>query len=830
MIKKILRIGGILTGLFSLSVFAYGESLSFQKEGKSLLISTPYYKATILPERGGRISSLLLSGTPNNFVGSKETNEGFGIGKGAETNCWIMFMERKYNYKIEKEKNEMNISLSISTYEGLKIRKVYTFYSTKPEIKVSIELENIGESTTFGYRVHNGIKVGRNEDENDIFFLQVKGKLKEVPYSPNQDIFIRDFSSDWAGVYDKRSKESLIFKADYQAISQFYFWMGDKGYNIEFYYRTISLDKGDIWKTTYLIFPLKDFSPSRTAFFNEKLVPASSIVEGKREREEKKESLNILWVGNMGSDVSHCHRFCYNLPASLKTLPLKDVEISTFEIVTPEGIRPYGHYLKGFPISAKRLLKYDLIIFEDVSYWALKQREKNIISYIEKGGNLIFLGDHGRGYRGSLLSNIIPLSFDYGKEVKGAYSLYMNDKGNKEKVAFLPHPTTSGLPSKGLPSIFVHKGKVKEGQILMKAGEYPALVIKRYGKGNIISFPISFTKELPGVIPYHIKHSCWDNNLIRWDFYDELWRDLVYFLCNKRPEVLFSQFEGPGSLKKIIGSFPEVKGEIKNNSPLLSKEGKVMFFLNKDEKKIEKVERDYFLKPEEKRGFSYIFKKVGPFQGKYRYQVDIVNKEGKVISYRDSSFYWYPERALKVKLLDEEIPSLANTFTQGKDNIVNLSVRITGFGKGETKLKTILLDEEGNLVKGYPEEEIFFKKNLSLNLGNISAGRYTLRASLLEEDKEIDRVDKEIYIVTPLDWEDYFPIVTFYQYHCSTKEVMRREVDKMLSLGYNGVLYEISVDPRYRDSDYRGKSKRCHILCPEKRSRCINLFWQVFTA
>ena len=252
----VLFLGIIITGNFP--VFANGDKnqVIFKKEGDNLIVENSYYKATILPKKGGRIGSLILRSTNHELTGNK-TNPGWGIGKDIEiTQNWPgEMLNAPYQYKIDSP-NSQTIIVNLSYQKGhspqlkdIVLEKTYSFFSNTPVIKVEIKIKNKGASRNFGYRVHNDVIAGKEVDANDIYFTPTASGIKGYYYKPGT-YMIKDFTTGWAGVFDTTTKEGLIFKLDKQSIDKFFFWMGKiKATNIEWFYKKVSLEKGDIWKT-----------------------------------------------------------------------------------------------------------------------------------------------------------------------------------------------------------------------------------------------------------------------------------------------------------------------------------------------------------------------------------------------------------------------------------------------------------------------------------------------------------------------------------------------------------------------------------------------------
>ena len=819
--RKILLLGSLLGMLF----FSFNPVSALtlkQKEGK-LLIENPYYRATILPNKGARITSLILKETGNEFT------RGGGIAEEVIGRSYAGGLGKvAYTYKIA-EKSPSLLKIEFTCMEdtpklkGMLYKKTFTFSESTPLIKVDLSLfQEESANRISDFRIHNYVIAGRSVDSNDVYFIPTTAGLKEVSCkSKPWESYTKDFTVGLAGVMDKKSGDSLIFLFDYDSTRVPFFWLGGEGTSstIEWFYRDFILEEGDTWKSSYSILPITlsslsnlqvslkkyglDINTSLRVKRPQKPLNITLAKRGKLEKQEKKkENLSILWVGNRGCIYQLCR--VYRIEDALATISPKP-EVTFCELLQKEGggRGKTDYFDKNYPVSLRGLSKYDVIIFLDIPHWTFKENdEANLISYIKLGGRVVFAGDHGRGYKGTKLSEIIPLNVDYSKEEKcyAQFSTQIKDRSGWEKVEFTDtgSSVTRGIPDVDLTKIIVHKTTAKAGsKTLMKAaGKYPLLVIRSLGKGRVVSFPIVASEGWLGY-SVHFNYRNWDNALFTYSFYDDLWRNLIAYLTDKSPEVSFASFNGPSNLSEIITSDKHnISGTIRNNGDNVQK-GKISFELKNnrlDKSSPYKKSISYSLSPGKERRFSFPLQ-LSPLQANYTYTVSIKDKKNNLVDKRDSFFFAHPVPCIKLSLKKEN--NWSNVF--GRNMEIDYKIDVAGTDKSrELSLKTSLVDSSGKALAQLPAVAVTSEIQ-SLSLGNLAKGEYKVQVELLDKNRVIDRAQERIFIVPYPDEEDFYVIQARgggTLYGASTLENRDKEIKKMVSLGFN----RISTSRTSRDS------------------------------
>ena len=153
-----------------------------------------------------------------------------------------------------------------------------------------------------------------------------------------------------------------------------------------------------------------------------------------------------------------------------------------------------------FPSYEEELSSYDVIILSDVNFPSLKHYGLNVISsFVEDGGSLIVLGGpftYGKGsYDGTRFLDLLPV------ELAGKADIKWHKEGLPLSIVdeHKRHVVVKGFHISESPMVFwIHEAKPKPGaSVLLNAGERPALVTGRYGKGRIAAFLVTPMGEAP---------------------------------------------------------------------------------------------------------------------------------------------------------------------------------------------------------------------------------------------------------------------------------------------------------------------------------------------
>ena len=152
--------------------------------------------------------------------------------------------------------------------------------------------------------------------------------------------------------------------------------------------------------------------------------------------------------------------------------------------------------VETFPGTYDELFRYDLIVLSDVNYKALGDIVMEMLcDYVHEGGSLLVVGGpyaYGNGeFDGARFLDVLPV------HLSGPFDLKWAGKGKSWplKAARSEHSVLDNLSFKQQPRVFWHHFMTpkKGAVVVLKAGNRPALVLGRYGKGKVAALSLSPT-------------------------------------------------------------------------------------------------------------------------------------------------------------------------------------------------------------------------------------------------------------------------------------------------------------------------------------------------
>ncbi len=173
-------------------------------------------------------------------------------------------------------------------------------------------------------------------------------------------------------------------------------------------------------------------------------------------------------------------------PKSRASLPLVEFDWAN---CPPNGV-------EKFPGTYDELFRYDLVVLSDVNYKALGDIGMEMLcDYVHEGGSLLVVGGpyaYGNGeFGGSRFLDVLPV------HLSGPFDLKWAGKGRSWRLtpALANHAVLGGVPFDQQPRVFWHHFLTpKKGSVVaLKAGDKPALVLGRYGKGKVAALSLSPT-------------------------------------------------------------------------------------------------------------------------------------------------------------------------------------------------------------------------------------------------------------------------------------------------------------------------------------------------
>jgi uncharacterized membrane protein len=183
--------------------------------------------------------------------------------------------------------------------------------------------------------------------------------------------------------------------------------------------------------------------------------------------------------------------------------------------------------VEAFPDSNDKLFAYNTVVLSDVNYKAIGQRGFDMLcDYVEQGGRLLVTGGPyalGNGeFEGSRFLQVLPVT------LRGPFDLKWAGQGKSWALrpAARDSALLAGVSFVQNPQVFwQHFVTPKSGaQVVLQAGDQPALVVGRYGQGKVAVLTLSPTGEgAAGQTPW------WD-----WDGRAPLMKSLFSWLNDKQ--------------------------------------------------------------------------------------------------------------------------------------------------------------------------------------------------------------------------------------------------------------------------------------------------------
>ena len=162
--------------------------------------------------------------------------------------------------------------------------------------------------------------------------------------------------------------------------------------------------------------------------------------------------------------------------------------------------------VERFPGSYEELFQYNAVVLSDVNYKAIGETGVEMLcDYVEQGGSLLVTGGpyaFGNGeFEGTRLLEALPV------QLSGPFDLHWAGKGRSWPLtpAAAPHPLLAGVSFDPGPRVFWrHFVAPKAGaEVVLEAGDQPAVVLGRCGRGKVAVLTLSPTGEAnPGEVEW----------------------------------------------------------------------------------------------------------------------------------------------------------------------------------------------------------------------------------------------------------------------------------------------------------------------------------------
>ncbi len=349
----------------------------------------------------------------------------------------------------------------------------------------------------------------------------------------------------------------------------------------------------------------------------------------------------------------------YGVESVMDTLPFP-LEVTKAFCVRGAYWPGENEFIKGLPASDAEWSRFAAAIFVDTPGWAFTKGDgERLRRFVNAGGSLVFLGDQGRGYRNTAVGDLIPLKIPYAersaRDEEGREFLKDRSPWTRLTLSGSPHPAIRGLPRTAMPVTVVHQAAPGGGaDVLATAGGFPALVVKSIGKGRVVSMPIALTPkpDTDAAAPAALseKSAKLDGSLTRWPFYDDLWRQLMIWLCGDPPKVFFSTLAAPDERTLTAPRSVMFEYEIASRAQEKRKVAVHIEFW-RDGRKVKALhaERSFELAPGQSVGQQSRVD-LPAERGRYRYVISLRDDQNRTLDWRDGEFDALPAMFLETDL------------------------------------------------------------------------------------------------------------------------------------------------------------------------------------
>lgn len=215
-----------------------------------------------------------------------------------------------------------------------------------------------------------------------------------------------------------------------------------------------------------------------------------------------------------------------------------------------EGHLPLSQALKGFaeltylpnhlanlnfPDTVAELKKFDVVLFSDIPADTLllhpdtlqrsiirPNRLRSVQEFVNQGGGfgmiggyMSFAGFEGKAnYRNTPVGALLPVDIDHGDD------RIETPEGFRPQVVDGSHPILHSIPEQWPVLLGYNRFTAKpSGQVLMKTGDDPFLVVGTVGKGRTLAYASDCSPH-------------WGSpEFVSWPYYTQFWRQLVGWLA-----------------------------------------------------------------------------------------------------------------------------------------------------------------------------------------------------------------------------------------------------------------------------------------------------------
>ena len=729
-----------------------------QREGRTLItVSTAHYVADIAPGHGGRITALRRPGSVlhlGTFADDFDPRYDSKDGPAAYTHRIVRSDETLATIVCSCERTFPPAAHATIW------RKTFTFRADSPSIHVLMEIAP-PRAQHVAYGTRNTIALGGLPGPTRSCFVRTPSEKQSIDLTKENgacEHWIKPGDRCVAGLQSTKTGQAIALAASAPHAPAYLYLRPDRTrgevlLDLSFPIRAASRDRP--YRAAWHISLLDSVHSA------DDVVQAMTEAQGTGPTTATKQMLpeRVARVPKARSTPTkhhllivepHGRRGIYGLRSALTRVP---VPITITDAFCRRGTYwpAENEFLLGVPASGEEWAKYSVAVFVDVPGWAFTPGDvSRLQEYVKQGGNVVFVGGHGRGNRDTGLSEMIPAKALYdkfaAKDAEGREFLKDRSPWTNIVLRGFKHPFLRGLPQTGLPKAVVHQVTPdNSGEVLMAAGLYPVLAVRQLGRGQVVSMPIALSpsQDTGSLLRSDLLANVaeLEDTFTQWPFYDDLWRQMVVALCGRAPQVFFSGLSAQHDRTVTVPAKLAFEYEIENSSDQkLPVEVHIDFW--RDGHRLTQLHSKtrFEVNPNESVGQQTKIALDG-LRGRYRYMISIRDAKGTLIDWRDASFLALPET-----YLDIDLPPIA---ALSPDTALPVRIFVHNIEQEQLLVKAVVLDDTGKPVLSLEDEKL---KSLSLakmvverqvDGSRLTRGPHTVRASLYSGknlDHEVDAV------------------------------------------------------------------------------------------
>lgn len=432
------------------------------------------------------------------------------------------------------------------------------------------------------------------------------------------------------------------------------------------------------------------------------------------------------------------HEHANQWKSLFQSLPLS-VEVIESKLIP--GVDCGSDILTYFPATEKELANYDLILLSEIYKDAFSKAEWDLLkSYVQAGGALIIYPGWDLS---DALSEVVPVTLAEGS----AFVAVRTENQNKNAL--------NGIPlEQAVLWTHVRKACLSSAP----SGHYEAFIV---GKA---SEPVVAGRKYPQGSCAVFLHSsgAGREDFKRWDFHDDLFRQIVLWMTGRFPAADF---------ETILPPAPQVApgGEIEVSCSVMTREAtsrKLSILFEVEHRGKTESQRQELIPGTPQK---FAFKTASGIAGKgtYAYKLSLTDSDGKTVAFRDGVFKAVLPLAIEGSIgrrarfawLENEQWIDKLVFKRGDKITLRSTLKVAASPESAFSLRCEIKDEDGSVVHAFQEGFKGSGVDQEWTISNLRSGTYTVFWHLMRDQEEIDCCEKEFYLVSPIwpDLDEFFP-------------------------------------------------------------------------